>query len=241
MAIGPQRETLTRMPARGAALGADIDVGLRAYMQKVFGLMGVGTAITGLVAYFGASTGLYVSIAQTPLIWALVFSPLIFAVIFGMRIHAMRASTAQALFWAFSALMGLSLSYIFLRFTSESIASTFFIAAATFAGMALYGYTTKRDLTGMGSFLIMGVWGLLIAMMVNIFLGSSALHWAISLIGVGIFTGLTAYDAQKIKEMYWEGDGQEVGTKKAVMGALQLYLDFINLFVFLLQFLGDRR
>lgn len=240
MAVGPQREYVNRT-VQGRTQAAEIDVGLRAYMQKVFGLMAAGTGITGVVAYFGASTGLYASIAQTPLIWLLVFAPLGFAFFFGMRINAMRASTAQALFWVFSGLMGLSLSYVFLRYTSESIASTFFIAAATFAGMALWGYTTKRDLTGMGSFLIMGVWGLLIAMVVNIFLGSSALHWAISLIGVGVFTGLTAYDAQKIKEMYWEGDGHEVGTKKAVMGALQLYLDFINLFVFLLQFLGDRR
>jgi len=241
MAIGPQRDTITRTPVRGGVAAAEIDVGLRAYMQKVFGFMAGGTAITGVVAFFGAQTGLYMAIAQTPLIWAVVFAPLVFAFIFGMRIHAMRAATAQALFWVFSALMGLSLSYIFLRYTSESIASTFFIAAATFAGMALYGYTTKRDLTGIGSFLIMGVWGLLIAMVVNIFLASSALHWAISLIGVGVFTGLTAYDAQKIKEMYWAGDGHEVGTKKAVIGALNLYLDFINLFIFMLQFLGDRR
>ena len=240
MATGPQREYVTRT-VQGRDQAAEIDVGLRAYMQKVFGLMAAGTAVTGLVAFFGAQSGLYLAIAQTPLIWVVVFAPLAFAFFFGMRIHAMRAATAQALFWVFSALMGLSLSYIFLAYTSESIASTFFIAAATFAGMALWGYTTKRDLTGMGSFLMMGVFGLIIAMVVNMFLGSSALHWAISLIGVGVFTGLTAYDAQKIKEMYWEGDGHEVGTKKAVMGALRLYLDFINLFIFLLQFLGDRR
>jgi FtsH-binding integral membrane protein len=227
------------MPA--GARAAEIDVGLRAYMQKVFGLMAGGTAVTGLVSYFGAASGLYLQIAQTPLIWVVVFAPLAFAFFFGMRINAMRASTAQALFWVFSALMGLSLSYIFLRYTETSIARTFFIAAATFAGMALYGYTTKRDLSAMGSFLIMGVWGLLIAMVVNMFLASSALHWAISIIGVLVFTGLTAYDAQKIKAMYYAGDGAEVSTKKAVIGALNLYLDFINLFVFLLQFLGDRR
>jgi FtsH-binding integral membrane protein len=145
------------------------------------------------------------------------------------------------LFWAFSALMGLSLSYVFLAYTGTSIARTFFIAAATFAGMALYGYTTKRDLSAIGSFLIMGLFGLIIASIVNIFLASSALHWAISVIGVLVFTGLTAYDSQRIKEMYYAGDGAEISTKKAVMGALQLYLDFINLFLFLLQFLGDRR
>lgn len=240
MATGPQREYLSRTVQTGAR-AAEIDVGLRAYMQKVFGLMAGGTAVTGLVAYFGATSGIYMQLAQTPLIWVVVFSPLVFAFIFGMRIHAMRASTAQMLFWAFSGLMGLSLSYIFLAYTETSIARTFFIAAATFAGMALYGYTTKRDLTAMGSFLIMGVWGLLIAMLVNMFLASSALHWAISVIGVLVFTGLTAYDAQKIKEMYYAGDDAEVGTKKAVMGALRLYLDFINLFLFMLQFLGDRR
>jgi FtsH-binding integral membrane protein len=239
MATGPQREYLGRTVDRGVA--ADIDVGLRAYMQKVFGLMAAGTAVTGIVSYIGAASGFYVTLAQTPLIWVVVFAPLAFAFIFGMRIHAMRASTAQMLFWVFSALMGLSLSYIFLRYTAQSIASTFFITAATFAGMALYGYTTKRDLSGIGSFLIMGVWGLLIAMVVNLFLGSPAIAWAISIIGVLVFTGLTAYDAQKIKEMYYAGDSAETGTKKAVIGALNLYLDFINLFLFMLQFLGDRR
>jgi uncharacterized protein len=241
MATGPQRDYLGRAQAPAGARAAEIDVGLRAYMQKVFGLMAGGTAVTGLVAYFGATSGIYMQIAQTPLIWVLVFSPLVFAFVFGMKINSMRASTAQALFWVFSALMGLSLSYVFLRYTDTSIARTFFISAATFAGMALYGYTTKRDLTGIGSFLIMGVLGLFIAMLVNMFVQSSALHWAISVIGVLVFTGLTAYDAQKIKEMYFAGDGAEVGTKKAVLGALNLYLDFINLFLFMLQFLGDRR
>jgi FtsH-binding integral membrane protein len=232
---------LGRATAPAGARAAEIDVGLRAYMQKVFGLMAGGTALTGVVAYFGATSGLYMQIAQTPLIWVLVFSPLAFAIFFGMKIRSMRASTAQALFWVFSALMGLSLSYIFIRYTGASIARTFFITAATFAGMALYGYTTKRDLTAIGSFLIMGVLGLFVAMLVNLVLGSSALHFAISVIGVLVFTGLTAYDAQKIKEMYYAGDGADVATKKAVMGALNLYLDFINLFVFILQFLGDRR
>ena len=241
MATGPQREYLGRGNMAATARAAEIDVGLRAYMQKVFGLMAGGTALTGLVAYFGAVSGIYVQLAATPLIWVVVFAPLVFAFVFGMRINAMRASTAQMLFWAFSALMGLSLSYVFLAYTGTSIARTFFIAAATFAGMALYGYTTKRDLSALGSVLIMGVFGLMIAMIVNIFLASSALHWAISVIGVLVFTGLTAYDSQRIKEMYYAGDGAEISTKKAVMGALQLYLDFINLFLFLLQFLGDRR
>ena len=241
MATGPQRDYLGRAQMPAGARAAEIDVGLRAYMQKVFGLMAGGTAVTGQVAYFGATSGIYMQIAQTTLICVLVLSPLVFAFVFGMKINSMRASTAQALFWVFSALMGLSLSYVFLRYTDTSIARTFFISAATFAGMALYGYTTKRDLTGIGSFLIMGVLGLFVAMLVNMFVQSSALHWAISVIGVLVFTGLTAYDAQKIKEMYFAGDGAEVGTKKAVLGALNLYLDFINLFLFMLQFLGDRR
>ena len=241
MATGPQREYLGRAPMPAGARAAEIDVGLRAYMQKVFGLMAGGTAVTGLVSYFGAASGLYLQIAQTPLIWVVVFAPLAFAFFFGMRINAMRASTAQALFWVFSALMGLSLSYIFLRYTETSIARTFFIAAATFAGMALYGYTTKRDLSAIGSFLIMGLFGLIIAMVINIFLQSSALSFAVSAIGVLIFSGLTAYDTQKIKEMYFEGDATDVAGRKAIMGALTLYLDFINLFMFLLQFMGDRR
>jgi FtsH-binding integral membrane protein len=241
MATGPQREYLGRAQAPAGARAADIDVGLRAYMLKVFGLMAAGTAVTGLVAYFGAVSGIYVQLAATPLIWVVVFAPLVFAFIFGMKIQSMRASTAQMLFWAFAALMGLSLSYVFLAYTGTSIARTFFIAAATFAGTALYGYTTKRDLSAMGSFLMMGVIGLVIASIVNLFLASSGLHWAISVLGVLIFTGLTAYDAQNIKEMYYAGDDAEVGTKKAVMGALRLYLDFINLFIFLLQFLGERR
>ncbi|MGH6892907.1 MAG: Bax inhibitor-1/YccA family protein [Dongiaceae bacterium] len=241
MATGPQKEYLGRTVQSGARV-AEIDVGLRAYMQKVFGLMAGGLTITGLVAFFTAQSPAMLQLLYgSPLRWVIFFAPIGIAMLFGFRIQAMRASTAQMVFWLFSALMGLSLASIFIVYTGESIARTFFIAAATFAGMALYGYTTKRDLSGFGSFLIMGVWGLLIAMVVNIFLASTALHWAISVIGVLVFTGLTAYDSQKIKAMYSASDGHEVGAKKAVMGALNLYLDFINLFVFLLQFLGDRR
>jgi FtsH-binding integral membrane protein len=219
-----------------------MDLGLRAYMQKVFGYMALGLTITGLVAFFTAQSETMLGLVfGTPLKWVVFLAPIGIAMLFGFKIHSMRASTAQLVFWIFSGVMGLSLASIFVVYTGESVARTFFIAAATFAGMALYGYTTKRDLSGLGSFLIMGVFGLLIAMVVNIFLASSALQFAISVVGVLVFTGLTAYDAQKIKEMYWEGDGAEVGTKKAVMGALNLYLDFINLFLFMLQFLGDRR
>lgn len=239
MAIGSDR---SRTQVRETARAADIDVGLRAYMQKVFALMAGGTAVTGLVAFLTAqSPAMLEVIYGTPLRWVVFLAPIGIALLFGLRIHAMRASTAQMVFWLFSAVMGLSLASIFIVYTGESIARTFFIAAATFAGMALYGYTTKRDLSGIGSFLIMGVWGLLIAMVVNIFLASSALQMTISIIGVLIFTGLTAYDAQKIKQMYHAGDDAEIGTKKAVMGALNLYLDLVNIFIFLLHIVGDRR
>ncbi len=242
MAIGPQRETLTRMPARGAALGADIDVGLRAYMQKVFGLMGVGTAITGLVAYFTSqSPSLMEAVYTTPLRWVVFLAPLAFILVLSFGIRRMSASTAQLVFWLFSGVMGLSLSSIFLVYTNQSIVSTFFVSSATFFAMALYGYTTKRDLTAWGSFLFMGLIGLIIASVVGIFVASTALQFAISAVGVLVFTGLTAYDTQKIKETYWEGDDAETGGKKAILGALELYLDFINLFIYLLRFLGDRR
>jgi FtsH-binding integral membrane protein len=238
MALRPQGQ----FAGPTAVSRADIDLGLRAYMQRVFGMMGLGLGITGLVAFWVSnSPTMLQAIYGTPLIWVVFLAPVIMAFIFGMRIHAMRASTAQIMFWVFSGVMGLSLASIFLVYTGESITRTFFIAAATFAATALFGYTTKRDLTGMGSFLLMGLIGLIIASVVNIFLVSSALQWTISVLGVLIFTGLTAYDTQKIKEMYFEGDGAEVGTKKAVIGALNLYMDFINLFLFLLQFFGDRR
>jgi FtsH-binding integral membrane protein len=152
----------------------------------------------------------------------------------------MSVSAAQTTFWVYAAMMGLSLSSIFIVFTGASITQTFFVTAASFGALSLYGYTTKKDLSGMGSFLIMGVFGLVIAMIVNIFLQSSALEFAISAIGVLVFAGLTAYDTQQIKEMYYEGDGEATAGRKAIMGALRLYLDFINLFMFMLQFLGNR-
>ena len=153
----------------------------------------------------------------------------------------MQASTAQALFWVFSGLMGLSLASFFIVYTGTSIARVFFISASVFAAMSLYGYTTKRDLSGFGSFLIMGLIGIVIASLVNLFLQSSAMHFVISVIGVLVFTGLTAYDTQKIKSIYLESDGAEVSQKKAIMGALNLYLDFINLFIMLLHLFGERR
>jgi FtsH-binding integral membrane protein len=207
-------------------------------MLSVYNYMGLGLAITGLVAYLAASTGLYQSIAQTPLIWLVMLAPLGFVFFLGAKIRTMSVSTAQLTFWAFAAVMGLSLAYIFLYFTGASVARVFFITAGTFGAMSLYGYTTKRDLSGMGSFLMMGLIGIIIAMVVNIFLQSSAIQFAVSVLGVLIFVGLTAYDTQKIKEMYYVGDDGTVAGRKAIMGALSLYLDFINMFMFMLHFFG---
>jgi FtsH-binding integral membrane protein len=242
MATGPQRDYFGRTQMPAGARAAEIDVGLRAYMQKVFGLMGLGTAITGLVAFFTANSPAMLQVLYgTPLRYAIFLAPLAFVLVLSFGIQRMRASTAQLVFWLFAGVMGLSLASIFLVYTGQSIVTTFFVSSATFFGMALYGYTTKRDLTGWGSFLFMGLIGLLIASLVGLFVQSSALQFAISVIGVLIFTGLPAYDTPKIKEMYYAGDDTETGGKKAVMGALRLYLDFINLFLYLLRFIGDRR
>jgi FtsH-binding integral membrane protein len=223
---------------------AAIDEGLRAYMLRVYNLMAVALGVTGVVAYFTASLAMSnPAVAQllygSPLRWVIMLAPLAFIFLFSFRIDRMSVSSAQLTFWAFAAVMGLSLSSIFLVFTGASITQTFFVTAAAFGSLSLYGYTTRRDLTAMGSFLIMGVFGIIIAMLVNLFLQSSALQFAISVIGVLVFAGLTAYDTQKIKESYFEGDSVVLG-RNAIMGALTLYLDFINLFSFLLNFLGDR-
>jgi FtsH-binding integral membrane protein len=210
-------------------------------MLRIYNYMASGLALTGIVAYVAAASGFYYTIAQTPLIWLVMLAPLGFVFALSAGLERMRASTAQALFWAFSAVMGLSLASVFLVFTGASIARVFFITAGTFAAMSLWGYTTKRDLSAMGSFLMMGLIGIVLASLVNLFLASSALQFAISVIGVVVFTGLTAWDTQRIKEMYWESDGPELAGKKAIMGALRLYLDFINLFTLLLQFMGTRR
>ena len=237
MAIGQDRRYMTRAQAEAA----QIDVGLRQYMLQVYNYMASGLALTGIVAYLGASTGFYASIAQTPLIWVVMLAPLGAVFFLSFRIQQMSFFTAQAAFWVFSVLMGLSLSYIFLRYTGASIARVFFISAGTFAAMSLYGYTTKADLSRFGSFLMMGLIGVILASIVNIFLGSTALQFAISVIGVLVFVGLTAYDTQRIKEVYLETDDRETMGKKALMGALTLYLDVINLFVLMLQLFGGRR
>lgn len=237
-----------RAAQTGAQSGAMIDEGLRAYMLKVYNLMALGLAITGIAAFatwqMAVADGQLTPFGQllfaSPLRWVVMLSPLAVVFFLSFRINKMSVSAAQATFWGYAALMGLSLSSIFLVFTGQSIVQTFFVTAASFGALSLYGYTTKRSLSAMGSFLIMGLFGLIIASIVNIFLASSALGFAICAIGVLIFAGLTAYDTQKIKEMYYDADDATVMGRKAIMGALTLYLDFINLFTFLLQFMGNR-
>ena len=227
---------------RTEAMQADIDVGLRQYMLRVYNYMASGLALTGLVAAFVASNEtLQMAIFGSPLKWVAMLAPIALVFYFSFRLHAMSASAAQAVFWVYAALNGVAFSTIFLAYTGTSIARVFFISAATFAAMSLYGYTTKKDLSGWGTFLFAGLVGIVIAMVVNIFLASSALQFAISVIGVMVFVGLTAYDTQQIKEMYFEGDGSEVAAKKSIMGALKLYLDFINIFMMLLQLFGERK
>jgi FtsH-binding integral membrane protein len=188
-----------------------------------------------------ATPALYEPIFTTPLKWVVMLAPLGFVFVLSAKIQTMSLSAAQITFWAFAAVMGLSMASIFLVFTGASIARVFFITAAMFGAMSLYGYTTKRDLSGWGSFLFMGLIGIIIAMLVNIFLQSAALHFAVSVIGVLVFTGLTAFDTQRIKEMYYELDAADVATRKAIMGALSLYLNFINMFVLLLNLFGTTR
>jgi hypothetical protein len=241
----------TNRASAGHADKITIDAGLREYMLRIYNYMASGLALTGIIAYMSANNQAILSLMYTQgptgayeatgLAWIAMLSPLAFILALSFGINKMKASTAQAVFWAFSAVMGLSLSHIFLSYTGTSITRVFFITAGTFSAMSLYGYTTKKDLTGLGSFLFMGLIGIIIASVVNIFLQSSAMHFVISVIGVLIFVGLTAYDTQKIKNMYSEIDGSETASKKAIMGALTLYLDFINLFLMLLRLFGDRR
>jgi hypothetical protein len=216
------------------------DAGLRSYMLSVYNYMASGVLLTGIVALLFANSAFGQQIMTTPLRWLIVLSPLaiVFAMSFG--VNRMKTSTIQTLFWAFAVLMGMSMSTIFAVYTGVSIAQTFFAVTAGFMGLSLFGYTTKKDLSGFGTFLIMGVVGLLVAMVINIFLQSTALHFAISAIGVLLFAGLTAYDTQKIKSMYAHVAGTDMMGKTVIMGALTLYLDFINMFSFLLSFMGNR-
>lgn len=236
---------------------AEVDEGLRSYMLNVYNYMAGGLALTGALALMVVQSEAFMSLfyelvqrpdgslamaGMKPLGWVMAFAPLAVVLFLGVRIQKMSFKAAQMAFWGFAALMGISMANIFLVYTGTSIARVFFISASVFGAMSLYGYTTKRDLTAWGSFLIMGVIGIIIASIVNIFLQSSMLHFATSAIGVLLFVGLTAYDTQRIKNTYYALAGSpEFMGKAAVMGALSLYLDFINLFIMLLQFFGDRR
>ena len=254
--------------ASSPAQGAVVDEGLRSYMLTVYNYMAAGVALTGIVAYFlftqtitmdpnlaaksasgaayGLKRGMYftelgAALYMSPIKWVLMLAPLAFVFGLSAMVYRMSAGMAQMMFWIFAAVMGASLSSIFIIYTHQSIVQVFFISAAAFAGLSLYGYTTKKDLSGWGSFLIMGVIGIVIAAIVNIFLQSSALQFAISVIGVLVFAGLTAYDTQRIKDGYYEVAGNaEMAAKTAIMGALSLYLDFINMFVMLLSLFGNR-
>ena len=245
---------------QAAEVGA-LDAGLRAYMLRVYNYMLVGLVLTGLTAYSVYSTATTadpataaatlkngvmltsfgVTLYTTPLQWLFMLAPLGAVLFINARMQRMSVGGAQSAFWIFAGLMGVSFSTIFVIYAASSIAQVFFITAAAFGGLSLYGYTTKTSLSGIGSFLIMGVWGLVIAMIVNMFLQSPMIMWVMSVAGVGIFAGLTAYDTQRIKEMYAVGDDGTLAGKKSIMGALALYLDFINMFQFLLFLMGGRR
>ena len=239
-----------RSPAQ--ARGADIDAGLRSYMLRVYNYMAGGLAITGVIAYVAytmavvqtpqglALSGFGQFLFASPFKWVVMLAPLAIVFFLSFRVHKMSVPAAQATFWGYAALMGLSMASIFLVFTGASIFQVFLITAASFGALSLWGYTTSKDISGWGSFLFMGLIGVILASVVNIFLGSGALQFAISVIGVLVFAGLTAYDTQQIKEMYDVNDDGTVAGRKAIMGALRLYLDFINLFIMLLQLFGSR-
>lgn len=237
--------------AQTETAAAAYDIGLRSYLLRVFNLMSAGLCLSALTAYLVLNTSLinlFYSVAPNGAVtglsafgWLAFIAPLIMVFAFGWVVSRGTAQQAQIMFWSYAAIMGISLAPIFLAYTSSSLTRVFLITAATFGGMSIYGYTTKRDLSGLGSFLIMGLWGLIIASIVNIFVGSAGLDYALSILGVLIFTGLTAFDIQKIRNLYAAGDSHEIIAKKAVYGALNLYLDFINLFLYLLRLLGDRR
>ena len=226
------------------AVGARIDEGLRAHMNRVYGLMSAAMLITGIIAYLvGTNNALLFAIYSTPLQWIVMLAPLGVVFWLSAAINRMRTATAQMVFWGFSALMGLSISYIFAVYTAFSITQVFLITAVAFAGLSLVGYTTKKDLSAMGAFLIMGLIGIILAMIVNIFLGSPAVAFAVAVLGVLIFAGLTAYDTQRIKNTYIEmattGNSDWL-EKSAIMGALSLYLNFLNMFLLLLHLFGNR-
>ncbi|MGK6318191.1 Bax inhibitor-1/YccA family protein [Sphingomonas sp. DT-204] len=227
--------------APAAARAGAYDEGLRSYMLSVYNRMASGVLLTGIVALVFAYSGAAATVMATPLAWVIMLAPLgfVFALSFGA--NRMATSTMSLLFWAFAVVMGLSLSTVFLAYTNTSIAGAFFATAAAFAGLSLYGYTTKRDLAPFGTFLIMGLVGLIVASLVNLFLQSGTMGLVISAIGVLLFAGLTAYDTQKIKSLYFQVQGTEMAGKTAILGALNLYLDFINMFLFILRLFGSSR
>ena len=261
MAIRPDYRSTIGAPGWGRAATADaaaIDAGLRAHMLRVYNWMASGLLLTGIVAYLiasvpelqalfwqvGRDAAGHRAVVPTVLGWAAILSPLAFVLVLSFGINRLSTGTAQGLFWLFAAVMGISLSNIFLVYTGASVARVFFITAAMFAAVSLYGYTTKTDLTRMGGFMMMGLFGIIIAGLVNMFIGSTALQFAISVIGVVVFVGLTAWDTQRIKADYIEyahAEGAELAGKRSVMAALGLYLNFINLFQLLMQFMGVRQ
>lgn len=237
-----------------AAQAAKIDTGLRSYMLGVYNHMTIALLLSGLFAFgtkmlatgTGVDGGLHLTsfgqvIYASPLKWVVMLAPLGMVFWLSARINSMSSSKARIMFYVYSALMGLSLSSILLTFSMPSVARAFFVTAGAFAGLSIYGYTTKRSLSAMGSFMMIGLFGLIIASVVNIFLASTAMHFVISIAGVVIFAGLTAWDTQDIKNMYRAGDSTEVAAKKSIFGALRLYLDFINMFMFILHLFGNRQ
>jgi len=237
------RATAAPAATRGGVADAAFDAGLRSYMLSIYNYMASGVLLTGVVAMLFANSGLAFQILAGPglLKYVIMLAPLAFILVLNFGINRLSTFATQGLFWAFAVAMGLSMSSIFLVYTGTSIAQTFFASAAAFAGLSLFGYTTKKDLSAFGTFLIMGVVGLLVASLINLFLRSPVMDLVISGVGVLLFAGLTAYDTQKIKSMYHYVSGTDFVGKSVVMGALTLYLDFINMFMFLLRFMGDRR
>ncbi len=235
------RVTAAPYATTASPMDAAVDAGLRSYMLSIYNYMASAVLLTGAVAMLAYQSGFTASLVTSPLFIVVALAPLAFVLVLSFGINKLSTVAAQAIFWVYAAVMGLSMSTIFLRFSGESIAQTFFATAAAFLGLSLYGYTTKKDLSGFGTFLIMGVIGILVAMLLNAFIfQSSAMAMAISVIGVLLFAGLTAYDTQKIKSMYFYVQGTDFMGKSVVMGALTLYLDFVNMFTFLLNLLGNR-
>lgn len=234
------RQNFGSVPRAGGATSVTYYEGLRSYMLSIYNYMGSAVLLTGIVALASAMSGLTLAIAGTPLFWVVALAPLGFILAINFGLNKMSKGTLNVLFWSFAVVFGISMSTIFLTYTGESIALTFFATAGAFAGLSLFGYTTKKDLSGFGSFLIMGLIGIIIAMVLNFFLQSGTLAFVISVLGVLIFAGLTAYDTQRLKQQYAYLRGTEFMGKAVILGALSLYLDFVNMFMFLLQFLGSR-